>query len=677
MRSIAVLPLPLLIAACTPTYEGTFDVTVGPELAATADDLSITVELSQFVDDLRIVAARDGQEYRTFRRLDDDVLSERLGFEGTRTVVTVPASETAKGQVWTFDAILTVGKTEVSSQATVTIGNTPPTVTAAIGPEFARSIDAIVATGEAADVDGDPTTMSYAWFVDDQPVDATGAALAAGVAPRGSVVRVEITANDGEADSAPATAELTVRNSPPSAAVTLEPADPDTLDDLFAVASGDDPDGDALTFDYGWTVNGEVVAGINPDFSGARTRRGDVIRVTVVARDGRTISDPASAEVTIRNSVPGAAELAITQSPSGPERDLVCRIVTPADDADKDDELTYTFAWRRDGEPWTGPTDTTTLPGDTISRADTDIGDTWTCSVTASDGVATGPEATATSEIVRWAGVRTFTNCRATKNKGPSQEQCDTAYTGATLEGEVELDGGIQLWVVPATGTYRISAFGAGAKNGDSSYANGKGAKIEGTFDLVEGDLLQIAVGQEGSLSGSYSGGGGGTWVMSADDEPLVIAGGGAGVAQYTYRAGCGGSSTNFAGLGSGSGTHSCALKTYDVGLGGRLSTTGWGSAGAGIFSDGASAMGTNNGGKSWIAGLEGGGDSSFSAYGGFGGGGGGNGSSRGGGGGGGYSGGDGGRMAGGGGSYNAGRSPSNTANNNDGHGKVTIDLLE
>jgi hypothetical protein len=668
----------IALIACSPSYEGTVQVTIGPELATTTDRLLVSVELNRFADDVRFVISRDGAEFKRLSRLDDEVTTDRFMIEGNRYSFSIPAEETAKGQVWTIEVIVVVGKSETSSTGTITIGNTPPTATVSLSPDAPRIIDTLVATGVGADIDGDPTTVSYKWFVNDQAVGATGPEFDPSTTVRGDIVRVEATANDGTDDSAPATAQATIRNTAPTAFVALTPESPNTTDLLIAVATGTDPDGDPLTFEYGWTVNGEVVAGLSPEFPPQRTVRGDVITVTVVARDGRTVSPAVSDQVVIGNSPPGRADIAIAQSPSGPERDLHCKILAPAPEPDRD-PVTYAFTWERNGEPWTGPSYTTTLTGDTISTASTRIGEVWTCKVVASDGDLSGPAATATSEIVRWTGTRTFTNCRATRQNGPSQEQCDTAYAPTPLQGEVELVEGIQLWVVPVTGAYRITAHGAAGENGDDGYGSPKGAKIVGTFDLVQGEMLQIAVGQRGAINGFYSGGGGGTWVMSETDAPLVIAGGGGGVATYSWGAGCGGRSTNAAGAGSGIGTSmSCPVKTSGVGLGGAGGTSNSGSGGGGLNSDGTSTAGTVGSGKSWRNGLKGGGDSSFTAYGGFGGGAAGNGSySYGAGGGGGYSGGDGGRVAGGGGSFNAGRSQTNTANENDGAGKVLIELLD
>ena len=107
----------------------------------------------------------------------------------------------------------------------------------------------------------------------------------------------------------------------------------------------------------------------------------------------------------------------------------------------------------------------------------------------------------------------TFTNCSKTGKSGPSQGDCNTAYTSTTLAGLVTLDNGIQLWQVPSTGTYIIEVWGA--KGGGASGANG--ARMKGTFSLSNGETLRIAVGQMGTHTGSAGSGGGGTFVAKGN----------------------------------------------------------------------------------------------------------------------------------------------------------------
>ena len=98
---------------------------------------------------------------------------------------------------------------------------------------------------------------------------------------------------------------------------------------------------------------------------------------------------------------------------------------------------------------------------------------------------------------------------------------------------------------MPYTGNYRIEAVGAAGGYDiytNSSQYRGRGARMIGTFNLSQGEIIQILVGQEGYINKkSYgSGGGGGTFVVRGSITPLIIAGGGGGVSKaYFRREGC------------------------------------------------------------------------------------------------------------------------------------------
>ena len=90
------------------------------------------------------------------------------------------------------------------------------------------------------------------------------------------------------------------------------------------------------------------------------------------------------------------------------------------------------------------------------------------------------------------------------------------------------VDAGIQSWTVPFTGRYRIEAWGAGG--GISLTYNsfpGRGAYLRGDFNLTEGQVLKVLVGQKGDDSNRSGGAGGGTFVVDANNDPLIVAGGG------------------------------------------------------------------------------------------------------------------------------------------------------
>ena len=281
----------------------------------------------------------------------------------------------------------------------------------------------------------------------------------------------------------------------------------------------------------------------------------------------------------------------------------------------------------------------------------------------------------------------TFTNCGQTGRDGPSLATCKSSYSPSWTDDTDYFNvtgdyNGIQMWTVPATGTYRIDAYGAQGASGDGSYVGGKGARMRGDFALTQGEIIRIAVGQKGlgQSSGRNGGGGGASWVIQSPYTDttaiLVIAGGGSGTRTQVSQNGTDAVTGLDARIGSGSSmTNSGALlSTAYRGQGPPISANSWGSSGGGFTSDGAADYG-DGGGNGWNNDLEGGYYNSHSYDGGFGGGGSGQGR-YGGGGGGGYSGGQGGRVAGGGASYNNGSNKNNEAGNREEHGQVIITKL-
>lgn len=248
-------------------------------------------------------------------------------------------------------------------------------------------------------------------------------------------------------------------------------------------------------------------------------------------------------------------------------------------------------------------------------------------------------------------------------------------YTGPT--GPPSL----QTWVVPETATYKVTAVGASGASATQAQAQqiqgGCGAELSGTFDLQQGDTLQILVGQKGTAA-TYSGGGGGGSFVLRNGAPLLIAGGGGGVRAGATVQGRHGSAGSAGVAGSVSANYTSGFVAGGTGgLGGSRSASygaggaGWTGAGAADGAYGEGGFPLRDGGQGGIAKTCGG-----LAHGGYGGGGAGNGC-YGGGGGGGYSGGGGGRVGGGGGSLNTSTKPEAAEGvcTPNGHGRVTVSI--
>lgn len=305
----------------------------------------------------------------------------------------------------------------------------------------------------------------------------------------------------------------------------------------------------------------------------------------------------------------------------------------------------------------------------------------------------------------------TFTHAGATGRNGPTLANCQSAYSATTWTQNTSFFNmttqGVQLWTVPESGTYEITAAGAAGGNNTQvspNRAGGYGAVLTTRVSLVKSDILAIVVGQVGGNRGAgptnnYCGGsgGGGSFVYNNSSiSYYVVAGGGGGAAASgsnlltSQTTAHGKYDTTFGSTVTIAGSFSAAGGTG--GNGGGKSSRGilFAGPGAGILSDGASSNGLQ--GFSRLGGWLGGyttTNSNFTVPGGFGGGGGaGDGSNNTSyanfcwaAGGGGYSGGGGGgnggagdgQYGGGGGSYYAGTFMSGTSGTNTGNGYVTI----
>src|ERR1044072_1890778 len=103
-------------------------------------------------------------------------------------------------------------------------------------------------------------------------------------------------------------------------------------------------------------------------------------------------------------------------------------------------------------------------------------------------------------------------------------------YICATTPDTFFFTGTIDTFTVPAgVDSVRIEVRGAeGGYNTSSVFPAGLGAVLSGTFTVTPGSKLRVLAGQKPSF-GTGNGGGGGSFVTDLSNNPLIIAGGGAG----------------------------------------------------------------------------------------------------------------------------------------------------
>ncbi|MGC6512869.1 MAG: fibrinogen-like YCDxxxxGGGW domain-containing protein [Myxococcota bacterium] len=307
----------------------------------------------------------------------------------------------------------TTSGTPVMSE-TITVLNTVPTIDALVfSTETPTTNQNVVPTAVGLfDPDpGDLPIVEWSWTVNTVPV-SNDRILDASLFESGDTLVVTATAFDGEGYGPPFVGQtLTAANSPPTTngLPSLSPSVPTTLDDVtVSLPSATDPDGDPVTWEFTWLVDGApVTQATSTVLSSSVFSKGQTIQVVATASDGQLTSNPVSSSIlVVQNSTPGSPEVTVTPAaPIASIDDITCTIETPSVDADND-PLTYTFTWVVDGLEWGNTTDTAT--SSTVDAAFIGAAETWLCTATAYDGEATSP-ASAAADANSVSGV--FNEC--------------------------------------------------------------------------------------------------------------------------------------------------------------------------------------------------------------------------------------------------------------------------
>ncbi|MGB0591567.1 MAG: FG-GAP-like repeat-containing protein [Myxococcota bacterium] len=283
----------------------------------------------------------------------------------------------------------------------LTLENTAPeggSVT--VDPAEATEEDTLscLATG-ATDADGQLVEWSYVWVVNGGQVEGqTGMTLDSSFFGSGDGITCIATPTDGETNGDPVTAENTVSISntlPTPPTLALNPGEGKVITEFTCdlVTPGDDVDGDLLTYEKRWVVNGfvnelwqEPAKPINlvSDAEGSPVRGGDTFACQVRANDGLSFSEVAVTEViTLQNTPPSGGAVWVSPPEAAVGVTLTCE-ASGASDADGDD-ITWTYVWFAGDVEIEGQTDAS------LTSEHFAAGDIVRCEAIASDGEESGP----------------------------------------------------------------------------------------------------------------------------------------------------------------------------------------------------------------------------------------------------------------------------------------------
>ena len=365
-------------------------------IANTAPTLTLSIAADRVGTEDDIVASVETGD------IDEDTVSteiswSRNGSPITLDSLTVPASMTAKGDIWEVTVTPTDGEDEGISQtlAARVINTAPEALGATLTPSEVTEASEVRCLSQGwRDVDGDEADYFVSWVINGEETGAPGAVLTGEWFDKGDTISCILVPWDGEDEGPPVTSEsVTVQNSAPwVAAAHLDPAAPTTTDDLTVVVdSVEDPDGDLVDVTVRWTVDGRAV-GTGPTLDASRTSRGQRVEATVIPFDGEVNGTPFTVgPVVIANTPPVMTSVALT--PSTVRTGDTLRAVASATDVDFD-TVTLAYSWTVNGRPVAATG--TTLDG----RSWFDKGDTVSVTVTPSDGADTGTPMTSSTVTV-------------------------------------------------------------------------------------------------------------------------------------------------------------------------------------------------------------------------------------------------------------------------------------
>jgi hypothetical protein len=289
-------------------------------------------------------------------------------------------------------------------------------------------------TAQVGDPDGAAEALALRWTLADGTVldsagaDADGVASfsTAGLAPGAHTVR--LTATDAHGFSASAEIDVEVNGRPSAPTVSIGPVGAGAADELSVAIDAEavDPEGDALTYQYAWSVDGAPSgASSGPTLPAGAAVRGQVWTVDVTAHDGRISGPAGSAAITIANTAPTASSA--TLSPALPTVTDALACAGVGEDIDGD-TVSFAVAWTVDGalQAETGPTLAAGL-----ARAGQVVG----CEVTPFDGVESGaPVASATVTVQNTAP--TATSVEITPAAPRTGEDLSCAAVGDDVDGD-------------------------------------------------------------------------------------------------------------------------------------------------------------------------------------------------------------------------------------------------
>ena len=355
------------------------NVLLTPTDARTADSLTLSYSFSDPDGD-----SESGSEITWYR--DSNPLPA-----GTIQGLTVPSSETVKGQEWYATVRPSDGSDygNVVTSNTVIIENTPPSLTMpTISPPSADEDDDLTVSYTANDDDQEALTVMFRWYLDgDLAPEFNDDLTIPSIATRdGDEWRVEVSVNDGDDMETRSSQIITIgggiqpNNPPEITSAVISPNQPATVDDLQLIYTTQDLDNDQIIdTEIEWRVNNILTADTSTTVFSTATQKGEAWQVRIRVSDGMDWSDWSVREVLIGNTAPIVESVFI--QPDFVYTNNSVLVSYEYSDIDGDISINPAISWLKNGIEQPALNDLNPLPAEYTTK-----GDTWTVSLQANDG---------------------------------------------------------------------------------------------------------------------------------------------------------------------------------------------------------------------------------------------------------------------------------------------------
>ena len=387
-----VVPVPETVPVNNPPSSS--NVLLSPTDAKTTDVLTLSYSYSDPDGD-----AQSGTEITWYR--DSQALPQ-----GTISGLSVPTSETLKGQEW-YATVKPSDGTDYGSIATsnvVTIENTAPSLsTPSITPSAAEEDDDLTVSYSASDDDQDSLTIEIHWYLDGVLVtEFNNDTIVPSIATReGDEWRVEVTASDGEDIESRSSQIITIGqvvqpNNPPEVTFpVISPSQPTTMNDLFLTYNTQDLDGDQIiATEIEWRVDDTLTEQSSTIIQSSSTEKNQIWSAKIRVSDGIDWSAWSSVDITIMNSAPDIGDLQLAPTNSYTNDSL--SFTYTYSDLDDDTMAPATITWYKDGAEQTDLANQNTIPASLTTK-----GENWTVSVYGNDGTQLSIESLESSIIIQ------------------------------------------------------------------------------------------------------------------------------------------------------------------------------------------------------------------------------------------------------------------------------------